>query len=129
MITRERKHESATFAPYELASRMSQAQLELAWLGAIYFQPDLARNVGIGGLDQSMFTTPNIFYLGLEMLKADSFTVKENQLYPVPPQDILEQLMQHRLVSKLEMGFDEMHFMPGFYKKYCEEIEARAAFR
>lgn len=104
---------------------MSQQELEFAWLASIYSRPEFCRKNMLYGVDQSMFQNQKFFELGLKMLRADDYS--ENQNVPLPPPDwLLSELLDLQIVARLEIAFDEMQFMPAFYKFYCAEIERRA---
>lgn len=127
-MTIRKKPFAQKFGPYDHPENMSQKQLELAWIASIYFRPGFAKQIGLRGIDQSMFENKNIFEIGLEMLRCEDFVEKDEGLFPMPPPHILEKLMKLKLVSAIEGGFNEMYFLPALYEKYCEELEARHEF-
>lgn len=101
---------------------MSQNQLEMAWLGAIFHDPQNARKSGLAGLDQSMFRNKEWFRFGLQMLRDANFqglqTVIEDMAW-------YQELIRLGIVAKINEADSAQLFLPAFYKAYCLEIESR----
>lgn len=106
-------------------TEMQSWQLELAWLASIFNRPVDARKSGMMGLDRSMFERPELFDLGLEMLRSD-FDVPHRISEP-----LLNQLIASRLLSRLTEDAMTlwMYFLPSFYPRYAAEIERRSHWR
>lgn len=104
---------------------MTREQLELAWAGSIYTRPNFCRQHGLCGIDQSMFKNQNLFELGLKMLKATDFE-ESGDRSPTPPQWLVDELLNKKLLMKFENAFDALVFMPALYRNYCREIEKRS---
>ena len=98
---------------------MNTHQLELAWLGSIFFNPDLARELGLRGIDQSMFKNKEIFEVGLTLMRDADFKGF------VPPDSVIKAMMSNRWLSTLTKMLDNGHITPSLYRFYAEEIELR----
>jgi len=112
-------HQRTKLRHFDDLKRMSNYQLEFAWLGSIFLNPEYCREFGLLGLDSSMFREPTYFDLGLLLLHENFINYEEL------PDEILIQLMNHKLISQIVWADDKMHLRPFLYKQYANEIENR----
>lgn len=98
---------------------MSQHDLELAWLSAIWEDQPKCRQVGLRGLDSSFFEDTELFEIGLLILRIDDFAPENT------PDELLKRMAKRGLISKLERFRTQMCFLPCFYQAYCEVLEQR----
>lgn len=108
----------ASLAHYDEYSKMSQEQLELAWLGCIFTNPEFSQSIGLSGIDRSMFINTNYFDWGLELLKSGAINKFSDET--------LIAMMRLGLISKINKFQDDMFFMPAYFRFYNTEIEKRS---
>lgn len=93
-------------------------------MASIYTHPDLARSSGgLNGLDESMFEQKDFFHWGVRLLR----DLPERALVnPEIPEPLLKDLMEAKMLSKLEAEYDKAIFTIWGYKELCAEIESFA---
>jgi len=109
-------------ATYDRPDLMDASELEIAWLGSIWENPEHCRKYGLYGLDRSYFHSDVIFDIGHEMLRDENFTSR------TPTDSMFDVLMNQKLIGKLEKASLNGVFIPAFYKPYCEALAVRVDF-
>jgi hypothetical protein len=108
---------------YDQPRKMTQQQLELAWLASLYERPEDCRKVGLMGLDHSRFSNESLFEIGVAILRDVNFTGRN------PDDSLIEKMIRGSWFSKIEKACDSMIHLPSLYKIYCQEIELRASVK
>ena len=120
MNTFKNRQNQSPAASFDDPKAMPQQQLELAWFGSIFSNPLRCSEFGVCGLDRSMFREPEIFDVGLMVLRQPNL-----QPYEVND-DILKIISSMHLPSTVLKMENELQFLPAHYQNYCAEIESRA---
>jgi hypothetical protein len=109
-----------THCHYDDLENMMPYQLELAWLGCIFEEPLRCRGIGLLGLDRSMFNFPELFDLGLLLLRSPHQNASEM------PETLIVALGEKQLMSQIMCALNAMWLIPAFFKQYAQKIEQRA---
>lgn len=118
------ENQETTKLLYDQPRKMSQKQLELAWLASIWEEPEHCRKTGLSGLDSTMFEHKLLFEIGLEILRDQNHLCRADT-----SADLILKMAPLGLISRIEKAFEIGSFLPAFYKVYCDEIERRAELK
>ncbi len=115
--------------------RLTQTELELAWLGSIFFEAEYCRSLdpdhtGTLGLRREMFTEKEVFTAGKQILGHGPFAgFREYGSVKELSDELLAQLLETGLFAALLEADRQNLFMASFFEKYAREIEARYELR